>query len=328
MIKKWLAIVAKFIISAALITWLLSSIDLAGAWDRARQADRLLLGLSLLVVVFQIFMGGVRWRAVMQALNVSFDLKSAVRLFYIGAFFNQTLPSSVGGDAVRMYMAYRSGMPLAKAINGVMLERVSMVVALVVILVVTGPGFVLNLDADLQIWMGLGLVAVIIGLCLVLGLLMCLDKLPSGFKRWRLVRGLGHLAGDTRMLFLQIRAIAPVMLWCIVATISISFFVYVLGLSLNLGFKFSDALVLVPGVLLVATLPISIGGWGVREWAMVSAFSLVGVPADGALVLSLLVGLAAMVVALPGGLVWLISRDKGAPSLSHMEQKIEHEMET
>jgi len=327
MIKKWLAVLVKFIISVALIMWLMDGIDLTQAWDRARDADRGLLAFSLLIVVFQIFMGGVRWRAVMLALNVPFKLSAAVRIFYIGAFFNQTLPSSVGGDAVRMYMAFKSGMNLPKAINGVMLERVSMIAALVIILAVIGPLFVLQLEPSLQIWMWLVLAAMVVGLLSGLAFIMILDRLPEKFKHWRLVRGLGHLAGDTRMLFLNVKQLLPVLLWCVIATISISFFVYVLGLSLGLEFKFTDALVLVPGVLLVATVPISIGGWGVREGAMVSAFSLVGVPASGALVLSLLMGLVAMIVALPGGLVWLFSRDKNSTSLKEMEQKIENEMD-
>jgi uncharacterized membrane protein YbhN (UPF0104 family) len=53
------------------------------------------------------------------------------------------------------------------------------------------------------------------------------------------------------------------------------------------------------------TLPISIAGWGVRETAMVSAFSFVGIPDASTLVLSILFGIVTMLTALPGGLVFL-----------------------
>jgi uncharacterized membrane protein YbhN (UPF0104 family) len=59
------------------------------------------------------------------------------------------------------------------------------------------------------------------------------------------------------------------------------------------------------------TLPISIAGWGVRETAMVGLFGLIGVPNEGALVLSVLFGLIGIAVAIPGGVVWLASRDRG-----------------
>jgi uncharacterized membrane protein YbhN (UPF0104 family) len=68
------------------------------------------------------------------------------------------------------------------------------------------------------------------------------------------------------------------------------------------------ALVLFPGVLLVSMLPISLGGWGVREHAMVVAFGLVGVPADAALSASILYGLCLLIASLPGGVLWLAER--------------------
>jgi hypothetical protein len=59
--------------------------------------------------------------------------------------------------------------------------------------------------------------------------------------------------------------------------------------------------------MLATTLPISIAGWGVREGAMVAAFGLIGVSQEGAVVLSLLAGILAVVACLPGGLIWLMS---------------------
>jgi uncharacterized membrane protein YbhN (UPF0104 family) len=69
-----------------------------------------------------------------------------------------------------------------------------------------------------------------------------------------------------------------------------------------------DCLVLVPPVILVATLPISIAGWGAREVAMVTVFGLIGVPSAQATALSVLFGVATLATALPGGLFWLMER--------------------
>jgi len=59
---------------------------------------------------------------------------------------------------------------------------------------------------------------------------------------------------------------------------------------------------------LVSMIPISFGGWGVREGAMVVFFGLVGVPAADALAMSILFGLAALVAGLPGGVLWVVQR--------------------
>jgi len=68
-------------------------------------------------------------------------------------------------------------------------------------------------------------------------------------------------------------------------------------------------------VALVANLPISVGGWGVRETAMIALFGLIGVPASATLVLSIQLGLLSLIVALPGGLLWLALKSR-APNLS------------
>ena len=85
-----------------------------------------------------------------------------------------------------------------------------------------------------------------------------------------------------------------------------------LALALGINITLLDCLVLVPPVMLVTTLPISIAGWGVREGAMVAAFGFVGVPAQESLLLSLLFGVLGIVVALPGGLIWLAGGGKRA----------------
>jgi len=117
-------------------------------------------------------------------------------------------------------------------------------------------------------------------------------------------------AADTRRVFLQPLHTVRVLFWAIAGNANITFAVFLMAMSLGLEVTWLDCLILVPPVILVTTLPISIAGWGVREGAMVTAFGLVGVPAEGALVLSLMFGLWGIVMGLPGGVIWLLSRDR------------------
>lgn len=311
MSKKWLAIVLKFVVSGFLIWFLIGSIDLETAKTRLVEADGPLLMAGALFLGIQAVIGGFRWRAIQNAIGAPLSYFKSLKFFYIGMFFNQTLPSSVGGDAVRMYLTYRDGLDLRGAINGVMLERMAAMVGLILLVDVAQSLYMEQLDAATKAWILPAMV--IITLVMIGGLcfLMFLDRLPPKFKQWKLFRGLGHLAGDTRKVFLSPKPAVVVTLWGIVTQLNISFVVFLLAMSLSLDVTMFDCLALVPPVLLITTIPISIGGWGVREGAMVSAFALAGVPAEGALVLSLMVGLVSMGVSLPGGLVWLASRTKG-----------------
>jgi hypothetical protein len=70
-----------------------------------------------------------------------------------------------------------------------------------------------------------------------------------------------------------------------------------------------DALLLVLPVMLIATIPISIAGWGVRESALVVAFTYAGLAAEDGLAVSVLLGLAQFAVGLVGGVVWLANSE-------------------
>ena len=98
--------------------------------------------------------------------------------------------------------------------------------------------------------------------------------------------------------------------------------VYVLARGLHLGIGAFDSIVLMPPVFLIMTIPISIGAWGVRENAMVVSFGLIGVSPEAATVLGLLLGMVGLVVALPGGLLWLSGRKRGEPSLAEVEAEL------
>jgi glycosyltransferase 2 family protein len=67
---------------------------------------------------------------------------------------------------------------------------------------------------------------------------------------------------------------------------------------------------------LASMMPVSIGGWGLRETAMVYSLGLIGIAPEQALLLSVLIGLLNIVISLPGGVLWLIlpSGARGAAS--------------
>ena len=311
MSKKWLALALKFLVSGFLIWFLLSNINFDEALARMAEVEPGLLAVAVLVLIFQICIGGLRWGTVLTAIGTPLSLFKAIQLFYIGVFFSQALPSSVGGDAVRMYKAYREDIGLRGALNGVILERAVTVAALVVLVAVTQPWFLPRVDESTRALILPGIGLVILAAAGGLVFLMLLDRLPETLRRWRVFRGLGNLGIDGRRVFLSSRHLPRVMGLGLLTHVNMSLCVYLLALGLDLDVTWIDCLVLVPLVLLIMTVPISIGGWGVRETAMVALFGLIGVAGEGALALSVMFGLVGIAVAIPGGLVWLASRDRG-----------------
>lgn len=304
MLKRLLPWLLKGGISVGLTAWVMSKVDLESAWDQALGVDPAMAALALGLMLAQILLGAVRWGMVLRALDASFSWARTLVVYYIGVFFSLVLPGAVGGDAVRMWFARRAGLNLGTAVNSVMLERVMTVFGLVLLVTLTQP-ILLNRLPDLPgAW--------VFPLLLVLSLggiafLSVLDRLPQSLRRWRLVRGLAQLAGDTRALFFHPGWSASTLVVALVGHVNLSLTVYVLAVGLGLDVHALECLVLVPPVILIMTLPISIAGWGVRETAMVTAFAFVGVADHSAVVLSVLFGIVTMVGALPGGLIFLLA---------------------
>lgn len=303
-IKRWLPWIVKGGVSFGLIAWVLSKIDPAAAWAQAKSMDVGMALLSVVLMLAQIALGAVRWALVLRALSAAFHWLQTLSVYYIGVFFSIVLPGAVGGDAVRMWFARRHGLTLATAVNSVALERAVTVFALVLLVCLTQPILMLRLPNLPGAWV----FPMLLAIC-VLGILTLatLDRLPQSLHHWRVVRGLALLAADTRKLFFHPGFSLGTLVVALVGHVNLSLVVYVLAVGLNLEVHALDCLVLVPPVILIMTLPISIAGWGLRETAMVTAFSFVGLPDHSTLVLSILFGILTMLTALPGGLIFLMA---------------------
>jgi uncharacterized membrane protein YbhN (UPF0104 family) len=308
--RKTFFFIVKFAISGLLIWFIASNFEIGTATDRLKEIRYVYVLGAFLVFIALLIINTIRWQTVLTAIHANLPFPRAAKFFYIAIFFNQTLPSTIGGDALRMFLARKAGVDLTAAINGVVLERVATLSGLILLVLISQP-FLLERIGDSHAKYAAPVLA---GLA-VLGIifLMMLDRLPERIQSWSLVRGLGDLATDSKKLFLSpIFAFWAIFLG-VVGNILIATMAYMTAMALAISVSFFDVLVLFPPVILIMTLPISIAGWGVREGAMVAAFSFVGVVEGDAFVMSILFGLICIVFALPGGLLWLLggySRDR------------------
>jgi uncharacterized membrane protein YbhN (UPF0104 family) len=75
-------------------------------------------------------------------------------------------------------------------------------------------------------------------------------------------------------------------------------------------FTFMDSVLLIPPVILIAAVPVSIAGWGVRESAMLAAFSYAGLPDSDGLLVSILFGAGSFIIGAAGGIVWSVGTNR------------------
>ena len=293
----------------AALAWLIADkVELSVVAERLGRIDAGWLVAAILLILLQYLAAALRWQLILRTLEHGLPPRRVAEIFAIGLFFNQALPSTIGGDALRIWRTYAYGLPLGHAVSGVLLDRALGFVALFVLAAVGLPwSFPLLGDGELR-WFVPGLIA-----CAFLGLafLLTLDRLlPAAWHRRRMVRGLAGLAQDGRQVLLHLRSLVPLTAIGLLSALAAVAVVYCLAQALALPLSLLSCLMLVPILFTVTAVPVSLAGWGLREGAAIFLFGLVGLPQADALALSLAFGLLAAITSLPGGLVWLLTRER------------------
>jgi uncharacterized membrane protein YbhN (UPF0104 family) len=308
--RRILLSTTKILISAALLYFALRKVNLSDLVSRINIASLGWLGMAIAVTFLQIFVGVLRWREIGAECGAPLATKQAMRFNLIGTFFNQTLPSSIGGDAVRLWLVARNGAGWRAATYSIFVDRAIGLIALAVIIVASLPwSYRLITDPNGRSALLLVDLAALAG---GVGFLV-LGRLPwPWLKRWW---GTHHLHACSvianRVIFsrkrgpkiavlsLLVHVLAVVIAWCVVQSIAAPV-------------VFSQIFQLVPPVMLITMLPISIAGWGVREATMGLAFGYAGLMTNEGVNVSLLFGAVSFVVGAFGGLVWIFSAEKAA----------------
>ena len=316
--RRILLSLLKILISAALLYLALRKVDLYELASRFNVASLGWIGLAIAVTFLQIFVGVLRWREISAECGAPLRTTQAMRYNVIGTFFNQTLPSSIGGDAVRLWLVARAGAGWRAATYSIFVDRAIGLIALAVIIVASLPW---SYQPDHRSPRPIGAaVCRFRRPCRRASDFSILGRLPwPWLKRWW---GTHHLHACSvianRVIFsrergpkiavlsLLVHVLAVVIAWCVVQSIAAPV-------------VFGQIFQLIPPVMLITMLPISIAGWGVREATMGLAFGYAGLMTSEGVNISLLFGAVSFIVGAIGGLVWIFSAEKAAQGSAPIE---------
>lgn len=301
----------KISITVGLFWYLIGKFDLESVILQLRSMQPLWAVAAIATLLAQLLLTGIRWYFVGRLVGAQLALPQALRLMLIGQFFNQLLPSSIGGDAVRAWIATREGIPLGRAAVSIFCDRAAGLV--VVVLVVSLSLLLLPMVWQADILAASGFVNFLAAFTAV-GLLVLLllgVKVAELMMEFHLSRPIGVLIRDMRIvLFTNIKSLQVIGLSIVVQVLMV-LVVYFFAIGVNADLSFAYGLVLIPMIMLVSMMPVSFAGWGLREGAMVIGLGYVDITAVDALAISVSFGLAQIVVGLPGGIFWLRRRSSG-----------------
>jgi glycosyltransferase 2 family protein len=285
------------------------------------RADRTALVQSLGSLPFPVFLAcavlyilgsvisTVRWWLLLRAEGIRIPVWRLSLVYFQGAFFSLFLPTLIGGDIVRGVFIHRMTGGHDASVASILVDRLSgfaalMTIALVALLVPSG------MLGDSQVAaMIVAIAALFAGLMAVLVNERLMDRASGLLRLVGLERFQAKLQGMMDALHRyrkHHRALAQAFLLSVLLQVLIIVTYYFIGVGLNLGAPLVYFFLFVPLITVLAMLPVSIAGLGVRESGVVYFFAKVGVGAGAALGMSLVWFSLTVVVSGLGGLAFLL----------------------
>jgi glycosyltransferase 2 family protein len=294
----------KIAITVACFWYLFRHIDVAELRGTLPGLKARWVILAIGLLLSQIPLLGLRWLQIAKTLTMRGRQLTFVWMTIataIGQFFGQIMPV-VAGDGIRVWFLAHFGNNWRDATLSVVIDRC---VGIGLLLIFTFAILLLpsSFGAFAQ---DRNRIAVVIAGMIVLGVVCLLASAALGpsLAKWKYGRWLDRFFSGARAAVFGSRSAAILSIGCFVHLLTIAA-VWSLGRAQGIALSPADAAVLFAVMIGVALVPFTIGGWGLRELAMVSLFGNYGLSPERALVFSMCFGLTCILVSLPGALAWL-----------------------
>lgn len=302
-LPAWLTVMLRIAATVGLMAYAVKDLDWGGFRNTLATASwgwwLAALGATLVVQVI----GGMRWAALARPLGFDFPRRFFVRRFFEGMFFSLCLPSSIGGDVVKAVRIGATTSLRLLAACSVLADRLTGVAALGVLVGTSVIAQRYKLETPL--------VAAVFGALLLAAfaafwiVLAVLDRIHSAMPEDSSARDFVSRLMPYRQ---RPMLVAGALGWSFVVqmggAVAVSFVARALGVNKPLPVWFT----VVPIVSLLMVLPISIGGFGVRENSLEFLLRGYDVPSETGVAIALLWGMCTILVGLVGGVLFLLER--------------------
>lgn len=296
----------KVAVSCLLLYWLFQRVtwsDMASAWLQLNWA---VIGLAFLAYLSASFISVLRWFVI--ARGEGFMKQTLVQFceyYAVGLYFNLLLPTSIGGDAVKAFYLAGEWEQYPRALGTILIDRLTGLLVLIVTL-----GFVSTLSTWLPLAVRYGGLVVLL-MALLLPLLLA--RIVAWLARHNFSRRITawseigrHLSRKEWLLILALAAV-------------VQFFgglmYFLVALGLGASFSWTQLALFYTLSVLIAALPVSVNGIGLREAVAVFFFSQLGMAAGKGLAFGLSLFMFFLIGGLMGGIIYLfVPRDR-APML-------------
>jgi len=313
LIKKSLNTFIKLIISFALVAFLIKRIGISSIIEEISSVSILWICFALLIFLISHFIGSYQWWLLLRYEDIAIKLSKAVGFYFVGLFFNNFLPSSLGGDLFRMFDINKYSSKGTSAVSSVIIDRFMGFFVLSCFAVLAFPMIIIE---NLMYRQYIMYFIVFIGIWIFILFLFFNKKFAKPFawiyeklapegihlKTREIYRKI-HTFGRSRSLFLKL-----ILISIVIQSLRISMH-YLVSRSMGVNVSFKYFFFIIPFIAIMSSLPISIGGIGIRESiGMILFNAIAGIQNDIAVSIEFLAYLIAIFSSIPGGLIFIIRR--------------------
>lgn len=323
--RSRLFVIGKLAVTTLMFVYIFRKIEFHQFGAILKNAQLGILTAGFVAIWIAHFIVIFRWRLLMRPLMPAPSVATLFGIYCIGLFFNLTFPTVVGGDVVKIYYAGRPTRSYAQSFASTFLDRDAGMLAMMIIActaILIHPVHVPGVSVTLIIW-GVFALFIIGNLALftpyfhrlLTGLLRRL-RVPKIAAKIDAISNAFQIMGGRPGVLLGALFISFInQLLVILVT-------WILAVGLRIHLSFPHFLVFVPVITLISMIPVSLNGMGLREYAFMSLFGAVGVPAASCIALGLASSLILVLSSIPGGIVYLFFRSRAdMRQMSEMESE-------
>ena len=319
--RKALWQLLKIAVSVGLIALLLRRMSPGVLRSNLEEIDPAWMVAAAAIFLSSSILGALQWHILLSAGGVRMRVSKTLSLYFIGLFFNNLLPTNVGGDAYKIFDVVRTGYDPHKVFAITLLDRVIGITGLCTVALVASLGLLLSGGPTVD-----GLYALLFAACIVPVLVLAMSRRISTPLRRSLSRirlwGMGermelvlsHLGSFRSLPSLLGRVVA------LTLTIQVLRISTHIAVAMALGIRpetrgMLHFFVFVPLLGLVMMLPVSINGLGLREGAGVLLFTRIGLSEEEAFLMEFITYVVMVGISLTGGILFLKRQITGTISV-------------
>jgi uncharacterized membrane protein YbhN (UPF0104 family) len=295
--RRYALMAVKLAVSTGLLALLFSRVDAGRAWTIVRRASVPWLLIAQAVYFVNVLASTWRWQLLLDAQGVHVRRKTLLGSYLVAQFFNNFLPSNIGGDVIRIRDTARPAQSKTLATTVVLVDRGLGLMGLALVAAMSATVAASSRPATpiWPFWLWAGFLA-----CAAVSAPAVLT--PVGFGRLLQPLTVFHpeWVGDRieklTAALSRFRDRPSALVGCFGGAVFVQLCI--------LNVTFWDLAVIVPVSFIVQMLPVSLNGFGVREATFAFYFTKLGLPLESALLVSLAATAMVMVFSLSGAAVW------------------------